>query len=410
MNYIQRFLKSDVGKGSLILFILINIYNVINYLFHFSMARLLSPGNYAIIASMSSLIYIYTAPVEAIQGILSNYSTQFSSELGKIKNLWKKSTKKGLMYSISIFILLFPFCFFLSNYLNIPFWALVLTNFTFVLIVLVSINRGILQGKKRFYGLGISLITESLIKLVFACALVLIGFSYFGALTGILIGLLLGFIFSFYFLKDILISKEEESKTPNIKEYSFSFTGAMIVVVLMYSLDILLAKRFFSPEIAGKFAVLSMLGKMIFFGTIPISKAMFPICSERYYKKQKTKTVFIKSFLGIATLGILASTCFLIIPSLIIKILFGNQYLDVADSLFYVGMAYSFLALSNNVLFYGLSINKFKKPYYLSIFLIMQMVLLYLFNSTIMQFSLALMSSNAIMFLCLLLLILFKRK
>ena len=67
----------------------------------------------------------------------------------------------------------------------------------------------------------------------------------------------------------------------------------MLAIVLMYSLDIILAKRFFSAEDAGKYAVISMLGKMIFFGTAAIGKAMFPFTSENYESgKERERAYF----------------------------------------------------------------------------------------------------------------------
>ena len=95
---IKKFFKSELGKGSLILFITMNLFNFFNFLFHFSMGRLLGPSDYGILAALMSLIYIYNVPVEAIQNIISRYTSTFNlkKEEGKTKFLVNKSLKKGL--------------------------------------------------------------------------------------------------------------------------------------------------------------------------------------------------------------------------------------------------------------------------------------------------------------------------
>ncbi len=52
---IKRIWSSELGRGAIILLVMINIYNVLNFAFHFSMARLLGPADYGILAVLMSL-------------------------------------------------------------------------------------------------------------------------------------------------------------------------------------------------------------------------------------------------------------------------------------------------------------------------------------------------------------------
>jgi len=400
MNF-KKFFSSELGRGSLILFIMINIFNFFNFLFHFSMGRLLGPANYGILAVLMSLIYIYGIPSEAIQTLISKYTSNLNikKEHNKIKFLMVNSFSKGFKISIFLFILLNILAIFISSFLKINYWLIFTTNILILFFILSPIIRGILQGRKKFALLGTSMIIESGVKLFIAILLVILGFKIFGALIGILIVTLLGFVFSIYFNKNIIKQEKQKTTFNNIYSKSIPYFMTMFIILVMFSLDIILAKRFFSAELAGQYSVLSMLGKMIFFGTIAISKAMFPIASEKHKNNLNSKELFKKSILTISALCFIVVMIYYIFPELVIKLLYGNQYIGVKDYLVYSGLALSFLSLSNLVLIYGLSINKLKKSYYLGIFLLLEIILLSLFHKTILEYILAFMVSNIIMFI-----------
>ncbi|MCK5043533.1 oligosaccharide flippase family protein [Candidatus Pacearchaeota archaeon] len=398
---IKKIFSSELGKGAFILLITMSIFNILNFLFHFSMGRMLGPEDYRILAVLMSLIYIYSVPTEAIQNIISRYTSKFNlnRRLGKIKFLMFKSLKKGFKVAIGIFLLSIILAFFLSYFLKINFWIILLTNVFIFFAFSSPIPKGVLQGRKKFGLLGINLIIEAGLKLIFAISLVTFGFKIFGAIGGAILGILSGLIFSFYFNKDVLKKEEEKVSFNGIYPKSIPYFITTFVILLTLSLDIILATRFFSPKLAGQYSALSMLGKMIFFGTAAISKAMFPLTSERHDNAKNPFELFKKSFLIILSLCILAIGVYAFLPKFIIEILYGIQYVDMAPYLLYSGLALSFLSLSHIIFVYKLSINKLKKSYYLFIFLIIEIVLLYLFHSNILEYVLAFMVSNIIMFI-----------
>jgi O-antigen/teichoic acid export membrane protein len=228
---------------------------------------------------------------------------------------------------------------------------------------------------------------------------VIFGFEVFGAMMGVVFGVIAGLVYSFYFNKDILQVKDEKVKFDNIYSLSVPYFIAMLVIFLTVGLDILLAKKFFSPELAGQYAVLSMMGKMIFFGTFAVGKAMFPLTSETHDNNQDSSKLFKRSIFMILGLSIAGILVYLLVPELVVSIFYGPQYLEIADYLVYSGIAMGLLSLSNLNFVYGLSTNRLKKSYLLFIFIIIEIVILSLFHSTIQEYILAFMVSNAIMFI-----------
>jgi len=397
---IKKIFSSELGKGALVLVVMMNIFNLINFLFQFVMGRVLGPEGYGTLAALMSLTYIYTIPTEAIQNIIAKYTSKFNlkKQNKKIKFMMFKFLKKGFKVGVWIFLIAAIFSIFLSKFLGINYWLILITNLFIFWSFSNPITNGVLQGRKKFKLLGINLIIMSVLKLFFSLSLVILGFKVFGAIWGVILGIFSGLVFSFYFNKDILKEKEEKTTLKEIYPKSIPYFITSLVILLMLSIDILLAKRFFSPELAGKYAVLSMLGKIIFFGTIGISKAMFPLASEKHETKGDHFDIFKKSFIIIIFLCIISVMIYAFFPKLVVGILYGNQYLDISSNLIYAGLALSFLSLGHLILVYGLSTNKLRKSGYLFLFLIIEIVLLSFFHASIKEYLIALTISNAIMF------------
>jgi len=398
---IKKIFSTELVKGSFILFIMFNIFNFLNFVFHFLMGRMLGPESYGVLAFLMSLVYIYSAPTEAIQNLISRYTSKFSikKQNRKIKFLMFKSLRRGFKIAFILFLFSIFFAVLLSMFFPISFWLILLTNVFIFVSFSVPVVRGILQGRKKFVFLGTSMIIESVLKLFFAVSFVIFGFKIFGAIGGVLLAMSAGLVSSLYFNKEILDEKKEKTQFIGIKRESVPYFITLLIVLLVFSLDIILANRFFSAEVAGKYSVLSMLGKMIFFGTTGIGKAMFPLTSEKHEKRENSFKLFKKSILIVGSLCIGATLVFLLIPKLLIGVFYGHQYLDMAPYLIYSGLALSFLSLTNLVFLYGLSIKGIRKPYYLLIFLIIEGILLFSFHSTVLEYILAFMVSNIIMFI-----------
>lgn len=74
---LKRIMSNELVKGSIVLFILFNIFNVLNFVFQFLMARMLGPSDYGVFAALITLIYIIAIPSDSIQTVVSKYTSKF---------------------------------------------------------------------------------------------------------------------------------------------------------------------------------------------------------------------------------------------------------------------------------------------------------------------------------------------
>jgi len=390
----MNFRKDELVKGSIILFLMVGIFNVVNYAFHFAMARMLDPGNYAILVVLTSVGAIFSVPSEAIQTISSKYSSKFAKNAGKLKDLMIRGMKKALKLSSLCYLLYIPVALFLSFFLDIKFILLMLTGLIVFGLFTSPILRGVLQGKKRFIGLGLSLNVESLMKVALGVLLVYLVKDVYGAVVAIVLSTVIGFLFTLSLLKGLLKEKRENVDMKGIYAYGFTTFLLFLSIVLILSLDVILAKRFFSAEIAGQYAVASLLGKTLFFGTSGIGKAMFPIATG---KQQHERRGILKKA-TILTIVICAGVllAFAIAPELITRLMFGSKYLVASSIILYTGIAFSLLSLTNLVVLHKLSHGKVKNPYYLFIFVLVEILLLWGFSQSLLSYSIGLCIANLI--------------
>ena len=168
----------------------------------------------------------------------------------------------------------------------------------------------------------------------------------------------------------------------------------MFVILAFYSLDVIVAKMVFPAEIAGYYAIASILGKIILFGTMPVSKAMFPLSAAKH--KGKEGHILLNAVGIILFCIIIALLVIYLMPGLIVQIFSGREIVEAANILFYLSIAFSLISLANLVLLYRLSREKIKAYWLLAIFPIIEVVLLVIFSHNLVEFSLAFITASAI--------------
>jgi len=195
-------------------------------------------------------------------------------------------------------------------------------------------------------------------------------------------------------LKEVFSSKELKSNTSGIYSYSSPVFVTIFAIITFYSLDVILAKAFFPADLAGQYAMASTLAKIIFFGTVPLSKAMFPISSESHKDKKSSVKILGISLLILTACIAIALTIIWFFPELLVRIFSGNYHTAASGILFYLAISMSLISFTNLILFYKLSINKVKDYAILLIFPILQIALLSFFHSNLVEYSVTLIFLN----------------
>lgn len=379
-------------KGSIILLFSFGIFNFLNFVFQLSMARMLNLVDYGIFATLFAMIYMWAVFTESVQTIVVKYSS-VENDKGKLNNILRKTMRKAFFFGAGMFFIYLVVAIPLTYLLHISYSLLALNGLIIFSSFLLPVNRGIMQGKKRFGVFGLNMVLESVSKLVLAVAFVYIGWRVYGAILGTIFGTFFAFAISFVPIRDIIKSKIKKAETVGIYQYAKPAFFVTFFIIVFYTMDIIIAKMVFSPETAGVYAIASILSKIIFWGTQPISRAMFPLSSEG--KKGKDSGNVFANSLVLVSIGIAcALIVFYFFSDLIINVFAGKVIEDASNILFYLGIATGITSITNLILLHKLSLNKMKGYGYLSIFLVVEIFLLFYFSHSLIQFSFALIFSS----------------
>ncbi len=383
-----------VITGSIILLVAFNIFNALNFLFHLLMARFLSIAEYGMLATLFSFVYILAVFTESIELVLAKY-TAAEKDIGKLKNITKRSLFRASKISFLMFCAYALIAIPLANFIRIPYPLMILNGFMIFLAFLIPVGRGIMQGKTWFKALGINMIIESSVKVILALIFVYAGMRVYGAILGNIGGVLVSFLLSFVSLKDILKAKEKEARVENIQGYTKPTFVVILSLLAFYSLDIIIAKIVFPEEVAGAYAIASILSKTIFWGTQPISRAMFPIAADSQEEKKSGNVFFNALILLTLAIGV-ALVIFFFFPKTLVYIFSGKTVPLAVSILFYLGIATSFLSFANLILLYKLSQGNTQGYWYLFFLVLIEISALFFFSSNLLQFSLAFVSASAL--------------
>jgi len=386
-NLFYKIKNSKLVKDNLILFIGNALGAFFTFLFHFYMGRKLGPGDYGALGAILALIYLFTIPLTTIQTSIAKFTSSFKLEkkLKEIHYLHKAATKKLLVFGIIatfIFLLLSKI---IANYLHITITPLLILSLYIVFSFLLYINRGLLQGMQKFKKFSLNLIFEGFIKLIFGIILIIIGFRLNGAIGAMVFALVFSFLLSIYQLKEILKYKIKRFNSDIIYKYTIPVLITLTILTAFYSVDILLVKHFFIDGRAGYYAAISLLGKVVFFGSTPISQVMFPKVNELHKKNKISKHIMYKSALMVLAFSLPVILIYFLFSKFIIKFLYGELYLEAANLLGWFAVVMTLFSLVYLMSFYNLSINKKNFLYILGIFNILEIVLIYMFHDTLAQ-------------------------
>lgn len=359
-----------------------------NYLYQISMGRMLTPVEYGTLLSFLSIFAIISLFSQAIQTSIAKFTSKFrvQEKLGGVNYLWRFSLKRLFLLGLALFLAFTLFTPLISSFLNIDNkWYCFLFATSLVLVFTVPVNCGVLQGLQRFLPLGFSTALLGFLKLSFGLLLVYIGFGVYGGLASLPLAILILFVVTLLFLRDLA---REDNKKVEVTGL-FSYTGLALLAIVSFgmltNIDVVLAKHYLSPESAGNYSAISVLGRIALFAPMGVALAMFPKTSELFETGRGHRSVLLKAMILTVLLAGAVVIVYGLFPEFIVSFVFGGKYPLAIPYLFKYGLAMALFALSFLLMNYFLSLNQTKVCYSFLGAVLLQLGLIIFFHSNIAQ-------------------------
>jgi O-antigen/teichoic acid export membrane protein len=186
---------------------------------------------------------------------------------------------------------------------------------------------------------------------------------------------------------------------------------AALLVALVSNIDVILVKHFFEPGLAGEYAALSAIGKILIYVSSAFVTVMFAVVSESYasgpeynrgtVKSPHTLKTFKNTLAYISVISLPAVLVFGFAPNMVVRIFFGATYIKIAPYLPIFSVAMFLLSLSIAFIYYFLATwnNSFLLPFVAGVLL--QIVLISLNHSSIQNIVMSVLWSSIFLLIAL---------
>ncbi len=364
ISKLQEFIPSSLrrrlfsSKGFLISAIIVS--SAINFLFNVFLVRVLSYSQLAVVVLINTFWYIITILTSGLSDTVNSQVSYLVAKKGvKAGNVFFKWMLNESFIIAAIFTLSWLIAIpKVASFFQIQETS-VLIFFTPIFIsgLLVYAYDGFFKGSFLFFFSAWMIFSEAISKMLIAFVLNYIGrddLIYLSIPLSLMASGLLG-IFLFHNVKSGKSTYKEDRYKKFPSKFFVSAVIASLYPVLFLSLDILVVKHFFSEDVAGRYSILSLAGKIIYFlGTLPLV-FMIPYVSRNEGLGKNSKAVFDNLFIATIVLTLLGLILFGFLGFLTVPLLFGAKAIETVGLLPVYSTAIAMFTLASTIIVYHLA-------------------------------------------------------
>ncbi|MDQ3099550.1 MAG: glycosyltransferase [bacterium] len=360
--------KYTLLSGGGFLLVALMISNIANFIFNAFLGRMLSFEEFGFVTLYTTFWYLLSMLLTGVASTV-NYQVAFVAPISeqRAKRYFDRINKKTISFGILsalAWVVLSPV---LAHFFKVSDWtSLLYFSFMIVCGIYLTIGRGYLQGLLRFNTIGILFISEATTKLLAAALFI---YSGYGSLVylSIPISLLLSALLTYWYVRRLKIVDDSTTAVAQTDAFSKPFFIAAVLTGLsstaFLSVDILLAKHFLNPVAAGQYALLALVGKMIYFFGSLLNTFMISMVSRAEGQDKNPGNVFYYLFTGTAFFVICGFVLLGPFGHVFVPLLLGEKARDIIPYLTVYTLAISLFTLANTIVIYRLS----RKQYAFSI-------------------------------------------
>jgi O-antigen/teichoic acid export membrane protein len=314
--------KALVLNGSIIMLLSSTLVSLLNFAYNVVMARMLGPSKFGHVTVSVTILMLASAVTLSFQLVCAKFVARNQTPGAKAR-VYRTLLGKAWMLSLALGGVVFASQHRVAGYLHLPDPRLLaVLAIGIAAYVPLGVRRGAMQGLCSFRRLSVSFVVEAGTRLLTGVALVMLGYGTLGA-----VGAISAAVLAAYFL--IPIGPELRVKTEAGEPASFG-EGIQAIVffvgqVIISNVDIILVKHFFAPELAGLYAAVALVGRLLYFASWSVVSAMFPVTAAARPQDEDPKVILmpLTVVLALAVTFILAMSFF---PHLIIHTIFGVEF------------------------------------------------------------------------------------
>jgi O-antigen/teichoic acid export membrane protein len=365
------------------------VVNAGNYIYNLLLGRILGPSEFSDAAILITFLLILSFLGMTFQIVAAKYSVLFENKILQlfVVTVTKFAVLVGFIFGALIMIF--------NNQLYNLFHTKTATMFVVFalgipLYFLMSVNRGLYQGKNDLNKMSATYITEMLSRLFLTLALVLL-VPTLPTSVAVAAGISMSLVFGLFpFQKNISV-KANISLTDEVLDTKSIITFFALTAfyeftqIIINNSDIILVKHYFSDKEAGLYASLALIGRVVYFVAWMFVMLLLPKVILLKKEGKDTLPILLKyvAYIAVLSVGIILFT--FLFPEFVVKVMFGTKYISIAFLLWKYALATSVFAIANIFAYYFLSINKYIPVVISAVLGLTQIGLIVIFHNSLEQ-------------------------
>jgi O-antigen/teichoic acid export membrane protein len=243
-------------------------------------------------------------------------------------------------------------------------WAAACVPPTGVLWLLLSLQRGVLQGLGAYAPVGWSVVSEAVGRLVAGCLLVVLGAGVVGAY----LGTPLAMAATSLVLAQVLHRRAATDSGPAVKARAHELRTlvvagwapivGLLLLAALQNVDVIMAKREMTDSDAGAYAAAVVAAKLVVWVAIGIGLHLLPEATRRAAAGIDPRPVLVRALGLLAIVAVPSLAIFMIAPETLLRVAFGEEFVSAADALPILGLAMTLLAVSTLAVQYMLALHR----------------------------------------------------
>ncbi|MDX6687680.1 MAG: hypothetical protein QOF86_3808 [Baekduia sp.] len=372
--------------------------NAIQLAFVVLFTRLLGADSYGALAAIVSAFLILMVGGQSIQVAAAREATlgHLGTD-GRLRATLRTWTRQLIVATVALTVLgvltRVPLAHLLGTEEH-P-WAVAGLLPTGSLWLLLSLQRGVLQGLRMYAPVGISLIGEAAGRIV--CALVLwgVGLGVAGAYLGnplafVLMALALGRVLA----RRLGPAEDAAGAAGGAARPLLGLVGdnwlpiiGLLLLAVLQNVDVIVGRHQFNGDGAGSYAAAAVAAKSVVWVAIGVGLQLLPEATRRAASGLDPRPALLRSLGVLAAVATPALVIFALIPHFLMSAAFGPDLTQASDALPVLGVAMTLLAVAYLTVQYMVALGELKFIWVLGVVAIVEPFLLSAGNFTLLSFA-----------------------
>ncbi|RKQ86627.1 glycosyltransferase involved in cell wall biosynthesis [Solirubrobacter pauli] len=339
------------------------VNNAFAVVFTVLFARLLGAEDYGSLAAVISTFVILAVPGSALQVAVAREVAlgRLGSPEQMSATLWVWR-RRLLMTALGVAVAAVLLRQQIADLISVDeVWAAAATLPTGALWLLLSVERGALQGVHAYKPVAWSVVFESAGRVGFGILLFVAGLGVTGAYLGTPLALLataLGLWWVGRHRFPLSADRFAPRRLLDLVGGAWPAVVGLLLIAMLQNVDVIMVKRQIGGDAAGAYAAAAVAAKAVVWVAIGIGLYLLPEATRAARDGRDPRPVLARALAVVGAVAVPMLIVYAIAPATVLRLAFGPETVVAADALFVLGCAMTLLAIGYLAVQYMLALGR----------------------------------------------------